>query len=239
MHFGERDVREALRRIGRHFARKIMFAVDADIVVNKIAVVKAAHIGADYFRVIGHDRAVVMVVAEMFVKVIRHAGVENIFDPCVHQRLHMAVHQLRGEAYRVGGNGGLTFDVKFAARKRGENDFKTELCEKRMPERQQFIHVQPHRNADLSARALDGEIGAQKVQLIGVHVELSSAGALCHRFFTAVAADEAPVPAEDIDGQAAVVAAQTAVGHFYFMLEVFKLVLSDRCELFPVDFFMA
>ena len=65
-------------------------------------------IGGNDLRVIGDDRAVIVVIAEVFVKVIRHAGVEHCVHALVKQRFHVAVHQLCREARRIGRNGVLT-----------------------------------------------------------------------------------------------------------------------------------
>ena len=45
-----------------------------------------------YLGIVSYNRAVIVVVSKMLVKVIRHAGIENIIYTVVKQSLHMTVH---------------------------------------------------------------------------------------------------------------------------------------------------
>ncbi len=195
--------------------------------MDEVAVLQAAHVGADDFRVIGDHGAVVVVVAEVFVGGVGHARVKNRPDSGVHQRLHVPVHQLRREADRVGGDGALPPDVKLPGGKRRNDHLEPQPGEERVPERQQLVHVQAHGDADFPARPRLRPVRAEQLQLVGVHVQLAFAGALGDRLFAPVAADEAAVAAEHVHGQPAVVAAHAAGGDPDLVPEVLQLFFPD------------
>ena len=95
--------------------REIVPAVNAHIIVDKGQPIERRHVCGDHFRVIGHNRAVVMVVPQLFIEVVGHAGIENRLHAAVHQFEDMAVHELGREAHGVARNGALSFQIELAA----------------------------------------------------------------------------------------------------------------------------
>ncbi|MPN61208.1 hypothetical protein SDC9_208942 [bioreactor metagenome] len=58
-------------------------------------------VGPKQLRCIGHDRAIVMVVAALLVEVVGHTWVEDDGNSCLVQRFHMSVYEFGGKTDRV------------------------------------------------------------------------------------------------------------------------------------------
>ena len=115
---------------------------------GQLGAVALQHLG-----VIGHHRAVVVVVAQVLVQVVAHAGVEDGVDALLAQPLDMAVAQLGREAGRVAGDGVPGRSGTACGWRTGLTvTSKPSLVNKRMPEGQQLVHIQAQRDADVAAR---------------------------------------------------------------------------------------
>ena len=121
--------------------RKILSPVQAHIIADIAHLLNLCHVCANYLRIIGYYRTVIVIVALSFVQVVRHTGIKNRFDPRIQQRLDMPVYQLRREANCVRWNGCLPFQVQLAVGGRRCDNFKSQLSEKRMPKRKQLKHI--------------------------------------------------------------------------------------------------
>ena len=115
-----------------------------------------------------------MVIAQVFVHIVAHAGVEHSVHAHLAQFGNMAVAELCREAGGIAGDGGLAFLVQLAAGNRADLDGKAQLGKEGMPERQQLIHVQAERNADDPAgiALVFRLIIQQQLELVGVQVQI-------------------------------------------------------------------
>ena len=86
-----------------------------------------------------------------------------------------------------------------------------------MPEGEQFIEIQTHGQTQLTSFAPDGVIGVEQLELVFVNVRQVSGGPMGHRPLAPVAADEAAVRAELVDGEFAVVGAQATFHRLDFV----------------------
>ena len=103
-------------RIAVDLLRKILGPVDAHIVIDELRVLQAAPaVAGQHLRIIGHHRAVVVVLAQTLVDVIGHAGVENGVHAQLGQKFNVAVGQLRREAGGVAGDGALPLQIQLPA----------------------------------------------------------------------------------------------------------------------------
>ena len=84
-----------------HLPGEVLAPVQAHIVVDKLGVLQGGDVGVQHLRVIGHHRAVVVVVPQVLVQVVAHAGVEDGVWLHFQQGFDVAVHQLGGIAHRV------------------------------------------------------------------------------------------------------------------------------------------
>lgn len=134
-----------------------------------------------------------MVVAQMLVQVVAHAGVEDGLDALMDEIIDMAVHQLCREADGIRRNGGLTRDIQLAAGERGNGHVKAQSRKQRVPERQQLVHVQAHRQANRAARGVFPAVihdGQQLFLLVGVEIQAALLLVAGNRTVAAIAADE-------------------------------------------------
>ena len=60
------------------FGSKILGSVKTEIVADEVDFFKVAYIGADYLGVICNNGAVIVIVAETFVDVVGHTGIEDV-----------------------------------------------------------------------------------------------------------------------------------------------------------------
>ena len=199
-------------------------AVDHELVVGEVEVrvhvadavlAQFGHVRADHHRVVGHDRAVVVVVRIGHeVVLVAHARVEDVLDALAQQPLDVAVHQLGRVADVLGGDrfdAGLEQLVRAAA---GDHHLEAERGEQREPERVVLVHVEYARDADLAAGGLlVGEPAVGEAALVLVVVQVRPVGALLLRVAAAlasVAGNVARAVGERGDGELAVVLAQLA-----------------------------
>ena len=191
---------------------KVLVPPQAHVGVEEFGLLEQGNVGGQQLRVVGHHRAVVVVVADALVVVVGHAGVPDGVHALLHQGLHMAVEQLCGVAHGVGRDGVLALEVELAGGLGGEHHLEVEAGKE--PEGQVFIHVQPegdaHAATDAGAvpRALEG---AELLVLVGHQIGVLHL-CLAQGAGTAVARDEAPPAVKGVDGEGAVVGAQVAGG---------------------------
>ena len=108
---------------------KVLVPPQAHIGVQELGLLQGGHVGGQQLGVVGHHRAVVVVVADALVVVVGHAGVPDGVHPLLHQGLHMAVEQLGGVAHRVRGDGVLALQVELPGGLGGEDHLEVELGE--------------------------------------------------------------------------------------------------------------
>ena len=216
---------EIFRQDSIYVLREVLRTVYSDVVLDEFYVSEPRHIRTNDLGVVGHDRTVVVVVAETLVEVVGHAGVEYRVDSRVEQSLDVTVHQLRREADRVGRDSLLSGQVELAVAARRYHDLEIEARKEGVPERQKFVHIQSHRQTDFRARILGFTvITCEQVQLVLVQVEMLALLSVQSRALTAVAADEAASAVERVDGQAAVVLAESAGRDLYVVAEILQRV---------------
>ena len=212
-HLAGGDIREMLLQNAGQFLGEHLAVVDTHVIVDEVDLAHGGHVRGDDLGIIRHDRAIIMVVAQMLVHVVAHAGVEDGLHALTDEIIDMAVHQLRREADGIRRDGRLTGDIQLAAGERGNGHVKAQIGEQRMPERQQLVHVQAHRQADRAARGVFPAVvhdGEQLFLLISVEVQAALLLVAGNRAVAAIAADEPAAAAEVVDRQAAVVFAQAA-----------------------------
>ena len=189
--------------------------VEVRVHVAHAVLTQLRHVGADDERIVGHNRAVVMIVRVGHeVLLVAHARVEDGLDALVDQPLDMAVHQLGRVADVFGGDGfdaGLEQLVGAAA---GDHHLEAQRGEQREPERVVLVHIEGARNADLATSGLlVGQTAVGEATLVLVVVQVRTVGTLLlgvAAAFAAVAGHEARAVGECGDGELAVVLAQLA-----------------------------
>ena len=199
-------------------------ALDHQLVVGQVEVrphvadalfAQFGHIGADDHRIVGHHRAVVVVVGVVDqVLLVAHARVENRLHALAEQPLDVAVHQLGRVADVLGGDRLDARFEQFMAGTPGDHDLEAQRGEQREPERIVLIHVEHARDADLAAGGLlVGEPAVGEAPLVLVVVQVRPVGTLLlgvAAAFAAVAGHVARAVGECGDRQLAVVLAQLA-----------------------------
>ena len=209
--------------------------VDHELVVGEVEVrVHVAHVGVTQFghvraddeRIVGDDRAVVVVVRVGHeVVLVTDARVEDRLHALVEKPFDVAVHELGRVADVLGGD---RFDAgfeQFVAGTAGDHHLETERGEQREPERVVLVHVERARNANLaSGGVLVGEAAVGEAALVLVVVQVRTVGAFLLGIaaaFATVAGHEAGAVGERGDGELAVVLAQLAHvafgGHRHFV----------------------
>ena len=173
------------------------------------------HVRADDHRIVGHDRAVVVVVGVgNEVLLIAHARVEDRLDALVEQPLDVAVHEFGRVADVFGGD---RFDAgfeQFVRAAAGDHHLEAERGEQREPERVVLVHVEHAWNADFAAGGLlVGQTTVGEATLVFVVVQVGPVGTLLLGIaaaFATVAGHVAGAVLECGDGELAVVLAQLA-----------------------------
>ena len=66
-------------------ADEILASVKTDIIAHEVELFKLADIRADDLGIICNNGAVIVVVAEIFIEVIAHAGIENVLDTLLYE----------------------------------------------------------------------------------------------------------------------------------------------------------
>ena len=131
--------------------REIIFAVNADIIVDEIAFRYLLHVGGNDLWIVGDNRTVIIVVGVFLPHVVGHARIENGRNLLVKQGLNCGMDKLGWEADRIGRNRILRLLIFFQRSKPGGHDLKAQFSEEGVPERKQFHHVQRQRQADFAA----------------------------------------------------------------------------------------
>ena len=193
---------------------KVVGAVQTEIGIKVADLFQVGHVGGQQLGVIGHHGTVIVVVALPLVKVIGHAGIEDVVHPRLHQGLHMAVEQLGGVAHRVGGDGALALEIELPAGLRGQDHLEIQVGEQGEPEGQVLVHVQAEGDAHGAPAAVSGAVALHGAEL-GVFIPHQvglAAGLLPQGAGAPVARDEAAAPVEGIHREGAVVGTQAAGG---------------------------
>ena len=212
------------------FLVEILAALEVEVVVDELRRVQLGAVALQNLGVIGDDRAVIMVVTQVLVQVIAHAGVEDRIHALLTQPADVAVGQLGREAGRVAGYGRLAALVQLAVGEGADDDLKAQFGEQCVPERQQLVHIQAERDADFGAGAGRGgclAVVVQQLQLVGVEVQILIVGLAGHGFIAPVAGDKPLAIGKDVDGQLAVVAAAVALHGVDLLAERFQLGLGQ------------
>ena len=229
LHFLLGDAAEILgQHVLRHLVDEILRTVDADVVVDELLAFQLGAVAGEDFGIVGHDGAVVVVVAQTLVDVVGQAGVEDGVQMHLGQGLDVAMAELGREAGGVAGDGSLTSQIEAAAGHRAGVDGKAELCPEGVPERQQLVHIQAERDADGAALSGHGLIAGQKLLLVGVEVEAVVLALAGDGLVAAVAGNELAAIGEGVDGELAVVAAAAALDADDFLVEVLQLFLAHH-----------
>ena len=96
-------------RFVQHFY-KMFFIVRPQIIAHVPHILQYIHISVQYFRIICHYRTIVMVAADMFVKIIWHTWVENFIHTLLLNQMHnTAMHHFCRVAYCIRWNSCLSF----------------------------------------------------------------------------------------------------------------------------------
>ena len=212
----------------RHLMDEVLRTVDADVVVDELLALQLGAVPGQHLGVVGHDGAVIVVVAQPLVDVVGQAGVEDGIQMHLGQGLDVAVAELGRETGGVAGDGGLTGQIEAAAGHRAGVDGKAQLCPESMPEGQQLVHIQAERDADGAALTGHRLIACQKLLLVGVEVEAVVLALASDGLIAAVAGDELAAVGEGVDGELAVVAAAAALDADDFLVEVLQLFLAHH-----------
>ena len=220
-HFGKVDA-HLLAEIARTAVLEIFGPVQTHIRRQKSRLFQSRDIGSQQLRVIGHHGAVVVVIADAFVKIIGHAGIKNIIHMFVQQAHNVSVGQLGRIAHRIGRDRALAFYIQIPGGFLRKHHLKIQRSKELKPERQVFVHVQaqgnPHGTPYAAAQSLSLHLAQSRVfQRVQIwRGQLFPA----QRTGAAVAGNIAAAAAEFVHGQGAVIGAQLAGGRFGRMLEI-------------------
>ena len=210
LHLVLRDVREEAAQDIMDLLREVLGPVEAHIVVDELDILDFRAVSGNDLRVVGHHRAVVVVLAQALVDVVGHAGVEDGVQSQLGEELDVAVGQLGREAGSVAGDGPLPFQIQIPAGEGAVIDREAQLREESVPEGQQLPHIQTQGDADLAPLAGNGLVAQNQFPLVGIQVPLAGVRLAGDGSVAAVAADEGIAVGEGIDGELAVVAAASA-----------------------------
>ena len=94
--------------------RKIIRTVNTKIFLDKMHLANVLHIIFDNLGIVGYNRTVVVIVAEMLVKVIGKTWVENCFRTHINKSLNVTVNKLCWEANSITRDCLLTSLIKFS-----------------------------------------------------------------------------------------------------------------------------
>ena len=189
--------------------------VEVRVHVTHVVLAQLRHVGADDERIVGHNRAVVMIVRVGHeVLLVAHARVEDGLDALVDQPLDMAVDQL-GRVADVFGSDGFDAGLEqFMGATAGNHHLEAQRGEQREPEWVVLVHIEGARNADLATSGLlVGQTAVGEATLVLVVVQVRTVGTLLLGVTTAfatVTGHEARTIRERGDGELAVVLAQLA-----------------------------
>ena len=77
LHLALFNARKVLGQNAGHLAHKVLGAMDAHVIVDKGGALQLGAVARDHLGVIGHHRAVVMVLAQALIQIVGEAGVED------------------------------------------------------------------------------------------------------------------------------------------------------------------
>ena len=213
------------------FLVEILAALEVEVIVDELRRLQLGAVALEHLGIVGHDGAVIVVVAQVLVQVVAHAGVEDRVHALLTQPVNVAVAQLGREAGRVAGDRRLTALVQLAVGEGADDDLKAEAAEQRVPERQQLVHIQAQRDADAPAGAGRGcclAVAVQQLELVGVEVQVLVVGLAGHGLVAPVAGDKALAIGKNVDGQLAVVAAPLTLHGVDLLAEMLQLQLGQH-----------
>ena len=209
---------------------EVLAALQIKVIVEQRNLGQFGAVALQHLGVVGHHRAVVVVVAQVFVQVVAHAGVEHRVHALLGQPMDVTVAELGREAGGIAGDGGLSGLVELAAGEGADHHLEAQFRKQGMPEGQQFIHIQAEGNADPGPgmfRRRGVAVVLQQLKLVGVEVQILVVGLAGDRLVAAVARDEPLAVRKDVDGELAVVAAAVALHGLDGLAEVFQLRLGQ------------
>ena len=213
------------------FLVEILAALEIEVIVDELRRLQLGAVALEHLGIVGHDGAVIMVVAQVLVQVVAHAGVEDRVHALLTQPVNVTVAQLGREAGRVAGDRRLTALVQLAVGEGADDDLKAEAAEQRVPERQKLVHIQAERDADLAAAVRGGcclAVAVQQLELVGVEVQVLVVGLAGHGLVAPVAGDKALAIGKNVDGQLAVVAAPLTLHGVDLLAEMLQLQLGQH-----------
>ena len=226
LHFPLGDAAKVLgQHLFCHFVHKVLGAMDAHIIIDELFALQLRAVAGQNLRVVGHHRAVIVVIAQAFVHIVGQAGVEDGVQLHLAQRLDVAVAQLCREAGGIAGDGSLSSQIQPAGGHRAGVHCKAKARPEGVPEGQQFVEAQTQRDADGAALAGHRLVAGQQLLLVGVQVQTVILAFAGNGLIAAVAGDELAAISKGIDGQLAMVAAAAALDADHLLCKAFQLLL--------------
>ena len=208
-----------------HLVHKILGTVDAHIIIDELFAFQLRAVACQDLRVVGHHRAIIMVVAQALVHIVGQAGVEDGVQLHLAQRLDVAVAQLCREAGGIAGDGSLSGQIQPAGGHRAGVHRKAKARPEGVPEGQQFVKAQTQRDADGAALAGHRLVAGQQLLLVGVQVQAVILAFAGNGLIAAVAGDELAAIGKGVDGQLAMVAAAAALDADHLLCKFFQFLL--------------
>ena len=208
-----------------HLVHKILGTVDAHIIIDELFAFQLRAVACQNLRVVGHHRAVIMVVAQALVHIVGQAGVEDGVQLHLAQRLDVAVAQLCREAGGIAGDGSLSGQIQPAGGHRAGVHRKAKARPEGVPEGQQLVEAQTHRDTDRTALAGHRLVAGQQLLLVGVQVQAVVLAFAGNGLIAAVARDELAAIGKGVDGQLAMVAAAAALDADHLLCKFFQFLL--------------
>ena len=214
---------------------EILLSVQLDIRHHKIDTLQMAHIRLEQLRIIRYNRTVIAVCRAVFIQIIRHARIENCIDALAQQVFYVTVHELSRITDGIRRNRVLTLCVHGAGRNIRQHNFKIQMRQERVPERQQFKHIESKRNADSRLARLALAVLLQAIELVLIQIRQLELISAAKRTFTAIAGDKFAAAREHGNRQGTVIGAHAALDGGCFMCKVFQLIQrNQRAGLFLV-----
>ena len=221
--FPQGDALPVLGQYLRHLPGEVPPLVQPHVVGDEGDAAGLRHIGADDLRVVGHHRAVIMVIPQLLIQVVGHTGVKDGLYLLGNEGLHMAVHQLGGEADGVRRDGVLPGKVQLPAAEGAGDHLKAQLGEEGVPEGQQLKDIKAHGQPQLSPGSGHRAVALELLQLPLAKVQGIVRLPVGDGPLAPVAADVPSAAAEGVHRQAAVVGAEAAAHPLGLVVEVLYL----------------
>ena len=208
-----------------HLVHKVLGTVDAHIIIDELFAFQLRAVACQNLRVVGHHRAVIVVVAQSLVHIVGQAGVEDGVQLHLAQRLDVAVAQLCREAGGIAGDGSLSGQIQPAGGHRAGVHRKAKARPEGVPEGQQLVEAQTQWDADGTALAGHRLVAGQQLLLVGVQVQAVVLALAGNGLIAAVAGDELAAIGKGVDGQLAMVAATAALDADHLLCKLFQFLL--------------